>query len=1450
MSVYLLLIFLSLVTTSIQLPGSGIFLIHNEDHKLCVKAQNSNSIIIATCNQDDESQKFKWVSGHQILSMAFKLCLGVPSMKDQAAITLYPCNKTSELQQWECRNETLLAIQGEDVFFSSAHGEERKAMLSKGSGLWNRWKIYGTTESLCSQGYEDMFTLLGNAFGAPCVFPFKFNSTWYTECTNDRKADNEQGFPWCATSTDFDEDSLFGYCPLKDNIDKDFWTTNPLTGTHYQINSNSALTWHQARKSCQQQKAELLSITELHEQTYLTGLTGRVNSELWIGLNRLNSNGGWQWIGGSPFRYLNWAPGSPSLESEKICGMLQSRNGKWENQQCDQKLGYICKKGNSSLDSFIIPSGDFKPIKCPSGWIPYSGHCYMIYRAPKIWKDALSSCRKEGGDLASIHNIEEYSFTVSQLGYKPTDELWIGLNDLRIQMYFEWSDGTPVTYTKWLHEEPSHANNRKEDCVIMKGEDGYWADDVCEKKLGYICKMKPLAEESEEVEIIVPGCQKGWIRHGFYCYSVGQTSATFSEAKKICEGNKGYLITVKDRYEQAFLTVLIGFNPMKYFWIALSDVEEQGTFKWADGEAVLFTHWNSGMPGREPGCVAMRTGTTAGLWDVVNCEEKSMFLCKQLVEGVTPPPVPTTTPAPSCPDGWHSSAHSSSCFKHFQNGRKHMKTWIEARDFCRAIGGDLATIHSEEEQNIINGLKRAHVHKSYWMGLSAFDPDGGFTWSDGSPVNYENWADGEPNNYDGNEKCGMFNGYTAMQWNDMFCETLGDWICQIKKGATLKPEPSTTFEYTYKVSEDGWIIYEDKAYYFSHETLPMEKAQEYCKKNSGDLVVIEGESERKFLWRYSFYYDFGDCLYIGLTVSLDKKFSWTDGTPINYVAWAPNEPNFANNDENCVVMYTRTGMWNDLNCGAPKRFICERLNSTTHSTVAPTSPAPLGGCPQNWLLFNNKCFKIFGSSEKERLTWHAARTACVNLEGNLASILSEEVQAFLITHFKDASTDTWIGLNDVNSEYTFLWTDGRGVYYTNWAKGFPHYRSQDDCVVMIKDPIEEAGKWKDADCQTNKSYICQRNTDPKLYNPQTTVPVSGFTLYGNSGYSLISSRMNWEEAQKNCKAEYSELASILDPYSQSFLWLQVLKIGQPVWIGLNSNVTSGLYKWTDNWRIKYSKWASEEPKRSLACVYLDVDGTWKTGSCDENYFSVCKRSDVVAPTEPPQLPGKCPASDIRRSWIPFHGHCYYIEASEMESWPQASMECVRLGASLVSIENRVEMNFLLHHLDVFASDSRQFWIGMYKNVDGEWTWGDNSAVEFVNWKEREPTDGYHEHCVDMDASDGGWRSYFCSADKRFICKIPKITEVEPTEKPSDNKGPKTDEAVPAHHLSGMVVILVLLILVGAGLATYFFYKKRHNQLPTDVRFDNTLYCNRDAVPATSDTKYLVADIEQNEQAML
>lgn len=44
------------------------------------------------------------------------------------------------------------------------------------------------------------------------------------------------------------------------------------------------------------------------------------------------------------------------------------------------------------------------------------------------------------------------------------------MNDFSTQMYFEWSDETPVTYTKWLPGEPTHAVSGQEDCVVMAGE--------------------------------------------------------------------------------------------------------------------------------------------------------------------------------------------------------------------------------------------------------------------------------------------------------------------------------------------------------------------------------------------------------------------------------------------------------------------------------------------------------------------------------------------------------------------------------------------------------------------------------------------------------------------------------------------------------------------------------------------------------------------------------------------------------------------------------------------------------------------------------------------------------------------------------------------------------------------------------------------------------------------
>ncbi|KAG8138947.1 hypothetical protein E2320_001754 [Naja naja] len=462
-TLFLFLNLLFLIQPVFQISDSDTFMMYNENLDLCLKLQESRSFTFDICNKFNEWQNFKWVSDYQLLNMAVKLCLSVPSKSNMVPVTLSPCNETIELQKWECRNDTLFALAKQDLFLNPANGHENGVILSENLSTKSVWKIYETKKSLCDQKYEDE----------------------------------------------------------KDDF---FWVKNHWTGDLYQINSLSALTWDEARKSCWQQNSELLSINELYEQAYLTGLTNNFDANYWIGLNNPDFDSGWQWSNEQPLRYLNWAPGSPSSETGKNCALLQGRNGKWANNLCEQKCGYICKRVNSSVQAPGPSSDDLKPIKCPGDWVGYAKHCYHLNRDGKTWKDASVSCQKDGGHLLSIHDIEEYSFVFSQLGYKPTDNLWIGLNDQKTFSYFEWSDGSTVRFIRWQKGEPTLISNVQEDCVIMSGKaykkkkaerkSWYEAYDFCKSIGGDLASFNSKPEEHLLNQL--SETEEGWIDLRFW----------------------------------------------------------------------------------------------------------------------------------------------------------------------------------------------------------------------------------------------------------------------------------------------------------------------------------------------------------------------------------------------------------------------------------------------------------------------------------------------------------------------------------------------------------------------------------------------------------------------------------------------------------------------------------------------------------------------------------------------------------------------------------------------------------------------------------------------------------------------------------------------------------------------------------------------------------------------
>eukprot|EP00069_Balaena_mysticetus_P009528 bmy_06251T0 len=57
-----------------------------------------------------------------------------------------------------------------------------------------------------------LYTQDGNADGKPCVFPFTFEGRSYSACTTDGRSD---GYRWCATTASYDQDKLYGFCPTR-----------------------------------------------------------------------------------------------------------------------------------------------------------------------------------------------------------------------------------------------------------------------------------------------------------------------------------------------------------------------------------------------------------------------------------------------------------------------------------------------------------------------------------------------------------------------------------------------------------------------------------------------------------------------------------------------------------------------------------------------------------------------------------------------------------------------------------------------------------------------------------------------------------------------------------------------------------------------------------------------------------------------------------------------------------------------------------------------------------------------------------------------------------------------------------------------------------------------------------------------------------------------------------
>uniref|UniRef100_A0A914D3E2 C-type lectin domain-containing protein n=1 Tax=Acrobeloides nanus TaxID=290746 RepID=A0A914D3E2_9BILA len=134
-------------------------------------------------------------------------------------------------------------------------------------------------------------------------------------------------------------------------------------------------------------------------------------------------------------------------------------------------------------------------IACPIGWYLFTqtNKCYYS-NGPFImsglgWKSAQEYCQQNGGQLATLHSQAEYDMAY-QVWMKLIirfDGPWIGLYRKSGTSPWEWIDGTPVDFTKWLPQNP--VNDMNKNCVWMNYNLG-WKNDYCDGNMQYICERK------------------------------------------------------------------------------------------------------------------------------------------------------------------------------------------------------------------------------------------------------------------------------------------------------------------------------------------------------------------------------------------------------------------------------------------------------------------------------------------------------------------------------------------------------------------------------------------------------------------------------------------------------------------------------------------------------------------------------------------------------------------------------------------------------------------------------------------------------------------------------------------------------------------------------------------------------------------------------------------------
>jgi hypothetical protein len=204
-----------------------------------------------------------------------------------------------------------------------------------------------------------------------------------------------------------------------------------------------------------------------------------------------------------------------------------------------------------------------------------------------------------------------------------------------------------------------------------------------------------------------------------------------------------------------------------------------------------------------------------------------------------------------------------------------------------------------------------------------------------------------------------------------------------------------------------------------------------------------------------------DRFWIGLAEPSEGRWIWSNGAPMKFAAFRQGEPNNSGGNEDCAEWLVEDGRWNDVDCFAPRHFLCE-------------GPTPPTGSRATGIKCNGKRFTV-GKTDyclQGPARWDVAQKACLRDGGELAMLDTEAKNSALFGSLGAKMTvkDLWIGLSDEAIEGQFRWISGDSLEIPLWRAGEPNDIGGEDCATWSA----ADGRWNDLSCATPQASLCEK----------------------------------------------------------------------------------------------------------------------------------------------------------------------------------------------------------------------------------------------------------------------------------------------------------------------------------------------------------------------------------------